>query len=557
MRSALLLASVAFLTSLSHASAPTTWQTRAEASRYKETSLYRDVLAFISQTMKQAPDIIRLSTLTRSTEGRPIPLVIVSRDGISRPEDHRRSGRSCILVQANIHAGEVEGKEAVLMLLRELAQGEHRAWLEEMNILFLPLFNPDGNEQLGHNRRDNGPELAGVRHNGQHLDLNRDYLKSESPEVSAELELLKTWDPILFIDLHTTNGSLHQEPVTFSTHSHPATDPRMVRFMWEDFFPAVQTDLEKKHRTRSVPYGNFINRAVPEAGWFSDAAEGRYGTNYIGLRNRFSILSESYSHADFSTRVLTTRAFVSSILDQCMGRLARMHELARMADGMDLRQSPFPLTWTWDTLLHFDLESFLFTSRPMTEEERKSYPSWYGTVLVESTGKPKTYHLPYQAKPIPQTTRPCPQAYVLLPGHPETESLLLRHGCTLLQLSDRVQIEGSRLDMSHIKPTDQMFQGHVLMEISGSWSHQTLSLPPRSILLPMNGPLARILPVLMEPESDDSLARWGFFNRTLIQQWTNRPDIYPVLRIESEDVLNTLLSCSTVFLNETGITQEK
>ena len=108
MRSALLLASVAFLTSLSHASAPTTWQTRAEASRYKETSLYRDVLAFISQTMKQAPDIIRLSTLTRSTEGRPIPLVIVSRDGISRPEDHRRSGRSCILVQANIHAGEVE-----------------------------------------------------------------------------------------------------------------------------------------------------------------------------------------------------------------------------------------------------------------------------------------------------------------------------------------------------------------------------------------------------------------------------------------------------------------
>ena len=288
--------------------------TVAESSNYTKTSLYDDVMNFLYQVQKKS-DLVRMLPLTTSSEGRLIPLVVLSKEKVSRPADLKMVGKPAVLIMANIHAGEVEGKEASLMLIRDIASGKLAGLLDSQVLLFIPVFNADGNDKLGHNRRDLGPELAGVRYNGQNLDLNRDYLKLESPEVRALLDVFNSWDPLLVVDMHTTNGSFHQEPVTYSTLANPNSSEKLRQFMWQKFFPAVGRMLKSTYGYDSVPYGNFVDREFPEKGWENDSLEARYGSNYVGLRNRFSILDENYAYADFKTRVLSSRAFIMSILD--------------------------------------------------------------------------------------------------------------------------------------------------------------------------------------------------------------------------------------------------
>jgi hypothetical protein len=289
----------------------------AETSGYTKTSTYKEVMDFVYEVQRQC-GLIRLLTLTTSTEGRTVPLLTISAEGVKSPKELALTGKPAVLIMANIHAGEVEGKEACLMLLREFVQKkkETLALLENQVILLIPIFNSDGNDKMSaRNRRDNGPELAGVRHNGQLLDLNRDYLKLETPEVNALVKLFNEWDPVLIVDMHTTNGSYHREPVTYTTQNSPNDDDALAAYMWDKLFPAVAKILKKKYKYDSVPYGNFRDRTKPEKGWRNHAFESRYGNNYEGLRNRFAILDENYSYAPFKDRVLGSFGFIKAILE--------------------------------------------------------------------------------------------------------------------------------------------------------------------------------------------------------------------------------------------------
>ena len=177
--------------------------TTAEKTDYERTSLYADVMEFIYAVQKKNP-LVKIVEFCVSAEGRTVPLVVLSEEGISSPYELGMTGKDAVLIQANIHAGEVEGKEASQMLIRDIAGGELAHLLENQVVLVIPILNADGNEKLSpHNRRDNGPELAGTRANGQNLDLNRDYPKLESPEITALVELFNTWDPVLTVDMHT------------------------------------------------------------------------------------------------------------------------------------------------------------------------------------------------------------------------------------------------------------------------------------------------------------------------------------------------------------------
>jgi len=302
-----------------------------EKSDFKRSSRYQEVIDFLN-VLKIKSEKIKLATLCTSIEGREIPLVIVSNEGISSPKQLKSVKKPAVLILGNIHAGEVEGKEASLMVLRDIAENKGTDLLKGQVLLFVPIFNADGNEKLGTNRRDNGPELAGVRYNGQHLDLNRDYIKLESPEVNGLVTLFNEWDPVLFVDLHTTNGSYHREPVTYTTLSNPNSHQELMDFMWERMFPEVQRIMKSKYETDAIPYGNFVDRAQPEKGWRNHAYEARFGTNYAGLRNRFTILDENYSHADFKTRVLSAYYFIRSIVEFTSNHIGEMDALVRKAD---------------------------------------------------------------------------------------------------------------------------------------------------------------------------------------------------------------------------------
>ena len=509
--------------------------TIAESSGFTRTSLYRDVISLVHRFQIRS-ERVRLIRIATSTEGRPIPMVVVSREGVSTPAEMRMTGKSAVLINANIHAGEVEGKEASLMLIRDLILDPLPDVLDHQILLVIPIFNPDGNEKLGKNRGDKGPELAGIRANGQNLDLNRDFLKLESPEVRGLVSVLREWDPVLFLDLHTTNGSYHREPVTFTTLSNPNTDPVLRDYMWNQFFPAVQKILKAEYDVDSVPYGNFVDRKNPEKGWRNHAFEALYSTNYVGLRNRFSILDENYSHADFRTRVHGCHAFLRSVIRHSDTHMKEMKALTREADmraAQKYRKTDFILDYEVVRLFDFTLKSYQFKIEKIPPEERHRYPPWIGDALVKPMEKHRDYSLTYYAATKPTRVQSLPDGYILPATLPETAALLKRHGLVVEILQASVKMDVEVFDLSEITNLPRLYQGHLPMKLKGKYRRETRLVEQGAYWIAMDQPLSRLLAELLEPEASHGLVQWGHFNRVIQRQWSRKPGQYPVLRVPS------------------------
>lgn len=507
--------------------------TVAEQSDYKQTSAYKDVMEFLfaAQTRSDKIEILRLTT---SSEGRMVPLVVISNEGIKSPKELILSGKPAVLIMANIHGGEIEGKEATLMLIRDFVNNKDIQYLENQVVLVIPIFNADGNDKFGKNRRDNGPELAGTRYNGQYLDLNRDYLKLESPEVRGLVKLFNQWDPVLVVDLHTTDGSYHREPVTYSTNVNPNGDMSLVDYMWKHFFPDTAKILKDTYGYDSLPYGNFMDRTKPEKGWSHDAFLPRYGHNYVGLRNRFTVLDENYSHADFKTRVLGCYSFIKSILQYTHQHIREMKKMVKAADintKNNYARENFVLEFEIEKLFDVTVKSYEFKIEKIKEEDRDKYPPWVGEYIAKKTDVFKDYTVPYFCKTVSKRSIPLPEAYILLPYQDKIIKNLQQHGIAAAKISKPFQAEVEVFKIEEVKPAQRLFQGHVFIGLKGHYVTETLTIPEDSYLISMKQPLARLLPVLLEPESEDSLAAWGFFNRQLVSQWTDKPMLYPVYRL--------------------------
>ncbi|MCP4219917.1 MAG: M14 family metallopeptidase [bacterium] len=520
------------------------WLTTPERTDYKKTSTYGEVMDFITQAPKRSA-LVRLAPLFTSTEGRMVPLLIVSKEGIATPGEMRLLGKPCLLINANIHAGEVEGKEAVQMLLREIVTGAFTGILENQVVLLIPIFNADGNDKFGNNRRDNGPPLAGVRYNGRHLDLNRDSIKLESPEMKALAKLLQQWDPVLMVDMHTTNGSYHREPVTYSTLLNPNSFPKLADYMWQAFFPAVAETLKKKYHFDSVPYGNWTDGTQPEKGWRVYAFAARYGTNYVGLRNRFSILNENYANADFKTRVLGSLGFIKAILLYTETHLRDMSKMVKEAD-IDTRDNyykqSFALEFKNEKLMELDIKSYEFTVEKIKPEDKDKYPSYYQGVLVKPTKTHKTYRADYFSKAVPTKTISLPEAYILLPNQGEIARIMANHGVIVERIEESVNVPVENFVLDSVK-IDRLYQGRSLMKVSGAYKDTTLEIPVGSYYVSMKQVLARLIPIMLEPQCEDSLLVWGFFNRVITSQWTGKPSLYPVYRLKKDvPMLKTLFS---------------
>ena len=264
--------------------------TVAEKSDYQATSKHAEVVEYCERLAKQSP-LVRLTELGATTEGRKLPLVILADPPLATPEEAAKSGKLVLCAMANIHAGEVDGKEALLMAMRDLALARDPL-LKDLVLLFVPNFNADGGERLGKNRPwQNGPAEVGIRPNAQSFDLNRDYIKVEAPEVQALVRLFTRWDPAITIDMHTTNGSYHGYTITYDSPRHPAIDGNLVEFARDEMLPDVGKALTKRSGYLANYYGNFDKKKTT---WEAAPALPRFGTQYLGFRHRIGILCESY-----------------------------------------------------------------------------------------------------------------------------------------------------------------------------------------------------------------------------------------------------------------------
>src|ERR1051325_578657 len=310
--------------------------TRAERTNFRETSRHADVMLFLdSLKASNASQYLSFATFGRSPQGRAIPMVVMSRPLVRSAAEAKRLNRPIVYLQGNIHGGEVEGKEALLALLRDLSSDQYLNVMDSLVIVAVPIYNADGNDAMGPQERNrteqNGPALIGQRPNGQGLDLNRDYIKAEAPETRASLDFFRAWDPDVFVDLHTTDGSYHGYALTWAPPLNPAS-VFSGPFTRDTILPAVRSFLRDRERIETFPYGNFVSQDSVDRGWFTYDHRPRFGVNYYGLRGRVAILSEAYSHDKFRDRIVSTSSFVFELLSFIAANHEDFVDLSRDAD---------------------------------------------------------------------------------------------------------------------------------------------------------------------------------------------------------------------------------
>ena len=498
-------------------------KSRAELTGYEETTRYEEVLNFIAELQKQS-SLIRLESFGKSEEGRSLPLMILSDSAISTPREARGSGKPIVFIMANIHAGEVEGKEAMLHLSRRILFGDLKQLLGKLIILIAPIYNADGNEKISINNRtaQNGPIAGvGVRENSKSYDLNRDYMKLDSAEARALVNLLNRWDPHLTVDLHTTNGSYHGYHLTYSQPLNPNASAAIIGYHRDKMLPAITIAMLKNHRLRTYYYGNFPRFTnLPAPGeptrWEAFTHQPRIGQNYHGLRNRLTILSEAYSYLTFKRRVEVTEKFVEEIFKYAAANAGEIFQLTKRADDETVRK--FSGGETVAQGVEFEMRPLPKPVDILIGEVVKVKNPRSGkemTAMVEEKFKPLRMN-DYGIFAVKRSVI-APRAYIFKPEKNLEVVIekLVQHGITVEELTSPLQTEVDVLTIGNVTRSQRTFQNHREMKVTGAYKTENMTFPTGSIIVRTAQPLGRLVCYLLEAESDDGLVNWNFFDSYL------------------------------------------
>jgi len=447
-------------------------------------------------------------------------------------------------VQANVHAGEVEGKEAALVLLRELAMGQHKDWLQSMVFLVTPDYNADGNEKfaLTNRQRQNGPiNGMGTRANAQNLNINRDYMKLDTPEAKAFVTLWNDYDPHVGFDLHTSDGSYHGYYLTYSPPLNPDTDPAIMKVMTDEWFPAVTKEMKAKHGWNSFYYGNVSTPGGRGAGggrgrggtpappcqmqqpdpavtraWATFDHVPRFHNNYVGLRNRFALLSEAYAYATFEDRIKATSYFIEEALNFAHQNAARLKQAivdadrARIVGVMEATSAKLKrggmvevLMGEVETVKNPRNDADMCNRKDVVKPEQMVDMMWFEPVATETA--PSAYYVPADAT--------------------KAIELLKAHGVQMKGVSQPVKgVEQFTIANNTAGPA--AFEGHTMRRLEGQWqAAPDVAVPVGAWEVPLTQPLARLAFYLLEPASDDGLVNWNFLDDQL-----KDAKVYPILR---------------------------
>jgi dipeptidyl-peptidase 4 len=487
--------------------------TVAEKSEYHATSRHADVLAFCEELARRSP-LVKRGRLGVSGEGRELPLLVLSDPPVATAAEAARSGKPVVLVIGNIHAGEVDGKEAVLMLARDLVTGEDRTLLKNLVVVFCPIFNADGNEPISRmNRTDQaGPDQGvGVRENAAGYDLNRDFVKLETPEVRALVHFFNEWDPAVFMDLHTTDGSYHRYVLTYDGPRHPAVPAALVETVRDRLLPDAGRRLEKATGILSFFYGNFVSGHTV---WETYPAEPRYGVQYYGLRDRIAVLSESYTYAPFRDRVRASYGFTRACLEYTSEHSAEVKNLLKPGkppDTIPVRTKAAPLNGTWKVLGYANDK----------QGEGHAMPT-----------EPKEYSVQFLGKYDSRLGVSRPFAYLIPPSYSKAIDALRRHGIALEELTADAEPDAEVYRMDRVTHSSSPFQRHRLVTVDATARTVRRRVPAGTVVVKTEQKLGTLAVILLEPQCEDGLTTWNFFDAGL----TEGGD-FPVLRLAAATAL--------------------
>ncbi len=521
-------------------------RTRAEITNYEETSSYADVQRVIAGLVASSP-LVHTESFGKTEDGRDLPLLVISEPRVTTPEAAHKLGRPLVFVQANIHAGEVEGKEAILALARRLVSGDLKPLTSQLVILIAPNYNADGNEKVSVQNRtaQNGPVAGvGTRENSTGLDLNRDYMKLDTAEARSLVGLINKWDPHVLVDLHTTNGSYHANHLTYSPILNPNADARLIDFTRDRMLAPIREAMLKKHNWRVYYYGNFapedgggressrVDPANPgNVTWRTFDHRPRFGNNYAGLRNRIAILSEAYSYLDFKGRVDVTEDFVDEIWKSAAANAKQIMTLTAQAD----RQFTAPPNARPVELgVDFEIRALPEKVGVFVGDVKKVLNPRSGKAMLAMTDMAVPVAMKDYGVFAATRSLAMPKGW-LVPANPRLAAAVERlrwHGVKVQEITDPAQVSVERFTIAGYTRAERVFQGHREARLKGAFEPAQLTVAPGALFVPADQPLARLAFYLLEPESDDGLVTWN-----IIEEGLAAGEAYPIYRVTNTTAL--------------------
>jgi hypothetical protein len=575
-RLALTLATAAALTLIARAQQPpsalATLKTTAEASDFKSTSTYDDVVKFMKTVTDAAPGLVHYTTYGTTYENRAMPMVVVGTNlKDATAASVKASGKLRVHIQGNIHAGEVEGKESAQILLRELALGQHAEWLRSMVLLITPIFNADGNERFALNNRgpQNGPiNGEGTRANAQGLNINRDFMKLETPEGRAFAKLWNDYDPQVGFDLHTSDGSTHGYYLTYAPPLNPDTNETIMNIMKNEWFPFVTKTIKTEHGWDTFYYGNVSgggrgrstgapasanaagaaatagrggatgaargagvptpevvgapqNPAAPPRVWATFEHVPRFHNNYVGMRNRFALLSEAYAYATFEDRIKATTYFLDAALTFAGQNADKLKKACEDADKTSI------IGKTLGTRAQMKRGGMIEVLMGEVETEKNPIN---GANMNRRKDVTKPEQMVDSLWFEPTTTAVAPTEYYVPANATTVLALLHSHGIEMKPLAQPVKGVEQFTMTSNTQQTARAgnidMGTHGLRTLEGTWAAAPdVSAPAGAWVVSMKQPLALLAFYLLEPTSDDGVTTWNDLDDLLKDAKT-----YPILR---------------------------
>lgn len=524
------------------------WATFTEKSAYRSTPNYEETMSYIRRVAASAPQMVKLEPFGETGEGRTLWTVIVSGKGMFEPAEVRKANLPVVLIQNGIHAGEIDGKDASLVLLRDMVATKTQAkLLNRVVIVIIPVYNVDGHERISRYNRinQNGPEEMGWRTTAINLNLNRDYMKADCPETRAFLKLWDKWLPDFYIDNHVTDGADYAYDITYSIDHGPDVNPGLAKWVKEAFFPFVNASVRTTGHKIS-PYIELADPFDPSKGIAIGQSAPRFSTGFAILQNRPGMLVEMHMLKDYRTRVTGNYELLRATLEvvnrdaEQLVRLNRASDASTVESGKNGGKVPLTLAPTGETK-PFEYEGFKFR---VTDSEVS------GTKRIEYTNEPITMTIPIQTtlKIVDQVTTPV--AYIIPAQWTKITDVLSAHGIEQQRITKPLTVDVERYRCATPVWSANPFEGRHTASFTGvpmgdagfnrpvrpsdacKLETDKVTYPAGSVVVPMAQRAAKVALHFLEPEAPDSTVAWGFMDAIFEQK--EYPESYVMEKMARE-----------------------
>ncbi|MBX2991080.1 MAG: M14 family metallopeptidase [Bacteroidetes bacterium] len=487
---------------------PPEYLTHFEHSNFLESPGYDDTMKYFSRFEHTGK--AEVFTFGMSPQGRELKFIVIGKDGDFTPHAARANGKAVVMIQNGIHAGEIEGKDACMLMMREmLITGELAQLLDHLVLVIIPILNVDGHERTSQFNRpnQNGPSTMGWRTTSWNLNLNRDYMKADAPEMRALLRLYQDWQPDFTIDNHTTDGADFQYHIMFGMEKHKNVDAGLAAWGQEHLMPFV-TEQTEAAGFLTGPYFELQGDDIREG--FNDwPALPRYSTGYAAVHNRLCLLVETHSLKPFKNRVYSTKAMNVATLEFIHTHYNVLRDLNYFADSHTVHEfrhdrKPFPLVIEGSD----EFEMFRLKGFETTDDESEIT----GSAVPRYSAVPTEFDIPFYNKCEVKVEVDVPFAYAIPREFSHLADILRLHGVEVHAMRDGETLEVELYKFIEVEFASKPYEGRQRVECGVDTFIETVFLPPGTFIVYTQQRTLRLIMHLLEPQGPDSFVSWGFFN---------------------------------------------